>query len=84
VPLTDLTPERFDQSTFRSGYLWGAKSIAIYAGVEPEYVRRVLAKLPDSPIRKFAGRLMVAKTDLDAFLIGKTNSVQPSENDRRF
>lgn len=73
--MNDLTRERFDHAMNAAAYLWGAKSIAIYVGVKPEYVRRVLTKLPHSPIRKIAGRLMVFKPDLDAFLGGKSNSV---------
>lgn len=63
-----ISAETFDAITRNDAVLWGAKAIGDRIGRSPEYVRRTLAKLPDSPIKTVGRELCVGERRLLEFV----------------
>ena len=67
-----LTPRRFDKVTLGNpspGIVWTADAIGRRIGRSADYVRRTLAKLPGTPVKRHGrGNLYALEVDLVAFL----------------
>lgn len=51
-----------------SHVIWTAEAIAARISRSPDFVRRRLANMPDSPIRRLGGRYYVFADELEAFM----------------
>lgn len=69
-----ITPEKFDDlATEKAGaVIWTAAAIARRIGRSPDYVRRTLAQLDGSPVRRHGrGNFYAYETELAAFMEGR-------------
>lgn len=51
--------------------IWGAAAIAGRIRRSEDFVRRTLAKLPDTPVRKVGGQFCASEDELLAFFSGR-------------
>jgi hypothetical protein len=64
-----LTADRFDAiATKRADrVIWTAAAIGHCVGCSPDFIRRQIANLPDSPVKKIAGRYCALESELMKF-----------------
>jgi hypothetical protein len=83
--MTTLTPDRFDTLTRAPAHaredkiIWTAKAIGRRIGRSEDYVRKVLAHLPGSPIFKQGNRLYSFEHLLLAYLMRDQNDLSAAE-----
>ncbi len=62
-----LTPKNFDAAFDEAPLIWGAKAIGQRINRSPEFVRRTLAKQPNSPVRNVGGKIYAVEAELLKF-----------------